>query len=187
MIIIWFWQNIILFQWSTAHNTQSFGNSISRSINNNNVYAQNGPQYANTYSVNMPNNSNGVVVEPINNSIVDSTDFGARRAPEGKDNDSFIMDNSNISSMISSECVEIPTETFSTSDNNGKINVHVTVMINSGEHALNIQFSLIILSNIHSIFYYCCISIHIQNVYSVIHFLYDYWSIFQTLHVHLLS
>ncbi|XP_026472596.1 protein phosphatase 1 regulatory subunit 16A [Ctenocephalides felis] len=119
-------------EWSTAHNTQSFGNSISRSINNNNVYAQNGPQYANTYSVNMPNNSNGVVVEPINNSIVDSTDFGARRAPEGKDNDSFIMDNSNISSMISSECVEIPTETFSTSDNNGKINVHVTVMINSG-------------------------------------------------------
>lgn len=99
------------------------------------MYPQNAPPYANSYSVNMPNNnSNGVVVEPINNSIVDNTDFGARRAPEGKDNDSFVMDNPNISSMISSECVEIPTETFSTSDNNGKINVHVTVMINSGKN-----------------------------------------------------
>ncbi|XP_077285869.1 myosin phosphatase targeting subunit 75D isoform X2 [Arctopsyche grandis] len=110
---------------TTTSTPNSNGNSVSPSGDSTLHKNNSSPTYPKSY----PENGSGAV-SPVN---------GVRRAPEGQDNESFIHEDDTDSSkgaLVSASQLGLPTETSSathyTSDKNGKINVHVTVMINTG-------------------------------------------------------
>lgn len=77
------------------------------------------------------------ILENANGNALTSPINGVRRAPEGQDNESFVHeDETDKGAIVSASQMGLTTETNSathyTSDKNGKINVHVTVMINTG-------------------------------------------------------
>lgn len=79
------------------------------------------------------------ILDNANGNTLTSPINGIRRAPEGQDNESFIHeDETDKGAIVSASQMGLTTEansaTHYTSDKNGKINVHVTVMINTGKY-----------------------------------------------------
>lgn len=72
---------------------------------------------------------------------INSLPNGIRKAPEGQDNAAIISEDL-LDGRKDSVISEAGTATYTT-DNNGKINVHVTVMINAGKYASYIHLLVI--------------------------------------------
>lgn len=102
-------------------------------------YKQNNKSLANSqFATSTPTFNNNRINGLEDNTLMPIN--GVRKAPEGQDNESFIHEDMVDSKelIVNTSHVGLPTDSSSathyTTDNNGKINVHVTVMINAGTY-----------------------------------------------------